>query len=335
MQLRKKFLSLMILLLTLFLLSACGTSLEKPSGLENNENQHIDVYENDSPGQADGIDVADREKNDANNNMVEDESERKDNEEDKTQLDKNTDNKTVHHRHHNESSSTHHNQHHSDKINDKQQDRHHNSMMKKHHQKSKSDTKSKPKSNSNSNSSSKKPSENHHSNHHETKKPNKDTNQSEQKEPSTTETKKPTPSQDKPKEEKPVVEQSKNTITHSIVISKETNEIPLAPIEQEINDGDTVLDALIAVTQAYKIQMDYRGGRGATAYVEGIDNVYEFDRGQGSGWMFRINGKFPDRGAGAITLCSGDRLEWLYTTNLGADLGADLEPLERDGTCPK
>lgn len=118
-----------------------------------------------------------------------------------------------------------------------------------------------------------------------------------------------------------------NTIVFSIVIS--SNEVPLAPTEFTIEDGDTVLDALIAITKKYKIQMDYRGGQGSMAYVEGIDNVYEFDRGQGSGWMYRINGIFPDRGVGVVPLMGGDRVEFLYTTDLGEDIGADLQPFRR------
>src|SRR5699024_11280875 len=112
-------------------------------------------------------------------------------------------------------------------------------------------------------------------------------------------------------------------------------EIPLPPTKMEITEEETVLDALIRITKQNKIQMDYRGGQGATAYVQGMGNVYEFDRGQGSGWMFRINGVFPDRGAGVIPLCDGDTVEWLYTNNLGKDLGADLKPVRRDGKCPK
>lgn len=120
---------------------------------------------------------------------------------------------------------------------------------------------------------------------------------------------------------------AKNTIVYSIVISD--SEIPLAPTEMEVKEGDTVLDALIRITKEKGIQMDYRGGQGATAYVEGIANVYEFDRGQGSGWMYRVNGIFPDRGAGVVPLLPGDRVEWLYTTDLGKDLGADLQPFRR------
>lgn len=129
-----------------------------------------------------------------------------------------------------------------------------------------------------------------------------------------------------PEPAKPVAPSS-SKITQSIVIS--SGEVPLAPTEIDINDGDTVLDALITITKKHKIQMDYRGGRGATAYIEGISNVYEFDRGQGSGWMYRVNGIFPDRGAGVVPLQDGDRVEWLYTTNLGEDLNANLQPFRR------
>lgn len=128
---------------------------------------------------------------------------------------------------------------------------------------------------------------------------------------------------------------SGNTIIHSITISEETGEIPLIPIEQEIADGTTLLEALIAITKSEEIQMDYRGGQGGSAYVVGIDNVYEFDRGQGSGWTYRINGKFPNLGVGVVSLCGGDRVEWLYTTNLGEDIDSDLEYFRKDGKCPK
>lgn len=156
-----------------------------------------------------------------------------------------------------------------------------------------------------------------------------------------------------PKEEEPKKE-TKPTITHSIVIAAEGSygqkvcqekkyptcpedgraEVPLPPTKMEIDNGITVLEALIQITQANKIHMDYRGGQGATAYIQGMGNVYEFDRGQGSGWMYRINGIFPDRGAGVVPLCDGDVIEWLYTTNLGRDLEADLKPFRRDGKCP-
>ncbi|WP_052345731.1 DUF4430 domain-containing protein [Paucisalibacillus sp. EB02] len=123
--------------------------------------------------------------------------------------------------------------------------------------------------------------------------------------------------------------EQQNTIEHSIIISEETNEIPLPLIDLEIEEGDTVLDALIKATEENHIWLSYRG-QGAGAYVEGIDDVFEFDRGSGSGWMYKVNGVFPNRGAGVIKLVPGDRVEWLYTTNLGQDIGAELNPFREN-----
>lgn len=190
--------------------------------------------------------------------------------------------------------------------------------------KEKTDTKGKSKDITSSSPSSNK------QNKEKTKEKKSDTKKS----PSTNKTKDKEKKSDKEKKEDPEpAKQKTSTMVYSIVISD--NEVPLPPTEMAVLDeGDTVLEALIRITRERKIQMDYRGGRGATAYVEGIDNVYEFDRGQGSGWMYRINGVFPDRGAGVVPVCPGDRVEWIYTTDLGKDIGADLAPVRRDGKCP-
>lgn len=116
-----------------------------------------------------------------------------------------------------------------------------------------------------------------------------------------------------------------SNVTYSIVADKGTGTI-LPPTVVEIKEGDTVLDVLIKITREKRIPMSFRGGTGATAYVEGIDNLFEFDKGQGSGWMYRVNGIFPNRGAGVVPLLDGDRIEWLYTLDLGKDLGAELKP---------
>ncbi|MED0756442.1 DUF4430 domain-containing protein [Aneurinibacillus thermoaerophilus] len=116
---------------------------------------------------------------------------------------------------------------------------------------------------------------------------------------------------------------AKKMVSFSIVADKERGTI-LSPTEVEIQEGDTVLDVLKRVTREKKIQMEYRGVK-ATAYVEGIDNLYEFDRGSKSGWMYRVNGVFPNKSAGIFPVKAGDKIEWLYTVDLGRDLGAKLE----------
>lgn len=130
---------------------------------------------------------------------------------------------------------------------------------------------------------------------------------------------------EKPKETSDKQTPAVSKVTYSIVADKDTGTIiPAATVE--IKEGDTVLDILIKITKEKKVPMSFRGGTGATAYVEGINNLFEFDKGQGSGWMYRVNGIFPNKSAGAVPLLNGDRIEWLYTLDLGKDIGAELQP---------
>ena len=50
-------------------------------------------------------------------------------------------------------------------------------------------------------------------------------------------------------------------------------------------------------------------------YVEGIGNLYEFDCGSESGWMYKVNGWFPNYGCSSYTLSDGDVIVWCYTCN--------------------
>ena len=86
-----------------------------------------------------------------------------------------------------------------------------------------------------------------------------------------------------------------------------------------IGEGDTVYDVLLRATAEKNIPVDNRGADGA-AYIAGINSLYEFDYGDLSGWMYRVNGAFPDVGCQSYTLSDGDVIEWVYTTNIGKDL---------------
>ena len=57
-------------------------------------------------------------------------------------------------------------------------------------------------------------------------------------------------------------------------------------------------------------------------YVWAINGFGEFDDGPLSGWMFSVNGVFPDYSSSLRVLSNGDRVEWLFTRDLGNDLGA-------------
>ncbi|MCM3288847.1 DUF4430 domain-containing protein [Paenibacillus sp. MER 180] len=119
------------------------------------------------------------------------------------------------------------------------------------------------------------------------------------------------------------------TVQLTIVGSTDVGTI-MSTEEIEIGDSETVMDVLKKATRAKKIQMDFSGS-GATAYVKGIDNLYEFDKGSGSGWMYSINSKFPNRSAGVWPIHPGDHIQWLYTEDLGKDLGAGTDDGLWDG----
>ncbi len=46
-------------------------------------------------------------------------------------------------------------------------------------------------------------------------------------------------------------------------------------------------------------------------YVKAIEGLAEFDEGEGSGWLYRVNGNFSDYSASSYSLSNGDYVEWL------------------------
>jgi len=89
------------------------------------------------------------------------------------------------------------------------------------------------------------------------------------------------------------------------------------------SEGETVFDVLYRECRESKIHMAsrmtpfYNG-----AYIEGIDNLYEFDAGELSGWMYSVNGWYPNYGSSQYYLSDGDVIAWRYTCDLGRDIGA-------------
>ncbi len=96
----------------------------------------------------------------------------------------------------------------------------------------------------------------------------------------------------------------------------------LASQEVVFYEGESVYDVLQRVCQENGIQIEaswtpiYN-----SAYVEGIHNLYEFDCGSGSGWMYRVDGWYPNYGCSRYQLKAGEVVEWRYTCDLGKDIG--------------
>lgn len=94
-----------------------------------------------------------------------------------------------------------------------------------------------------------------------------------------------------------------------------------------LSDKETVWDVLLRATKEHKIQLEYQGASSNiynSVYVEGINHLYEFSAGSLSGWMYQVNGVYPNYGCDQYKLEDGDVIEWHYTVDLGRDLGTGV-----------
>lgn len=90
----------------------------------------------------------------------------------------------------------------------------------------------------------------------------------------------------------------------------------------EFKEGESVFDVLKRETRENKIHMEFvNTPMYNSAYIEGIHNLYEFDCGNLSGWMYKVNDWFPNYGCSRYQLKDGDIVEWVYTCDLGRDVG--------------
>ncbi len=103
-----------------------------------------------------------------------------------------------------------------------------------------------------------------------------------------------------------------------------SNGVILTPITVTFYEGESVFDVLQRVCKDNKIHLEsswtpmYN-----SAYIEGIANLYEFDCGSLSGWMYRVNGWYPNYGSSQYILSDGDVVEWRFTCDLGKDIGEE------------
>lgn len=87
-------------------------------------------------------------------------------------------------------------------------------------------------------------------------------------------------------------------------------------------EGESVYNVLLREMKQNKIHMEFTmTPLYNSAYIEGIGNLYEFDCGELSGWMYRVNGWYPNYGCSRYPVKKGDRIEVLYTCDLGVDIG--------------
>lgn len=109
---------------------------------------------------------------------------------------------------------------------------------------------------------------------------------------------------------------SEGTITVSIRVADPKGETYLEKTSYTLSSGSTVYDLLVETGLSIKSTDSSFG-----VYIQSIEGLGELDEGQYSGWMYRVNGTYPDVSCSAQTLKSGDYVEWLYTRDLGNDVG--------------
>lgn len=94
----------------------------------------------------------------------------------------------------------------------------------------------------------------------------------------------------------------------------------------EFDDGDSVFDVLKQTCLNMKIHLEFsKTPIYNSYYIEGINNLYEFDCGSASGWMYRVNNTYKSYSASEIKVKNGDKIEWLYTCDYGKDIGGYFE----------
>ena len=96
----------------------------------------------------------------------------------------------------------------------------------------------------------------------------------------------------------------------------------LAETEVRVEPGASVYEQLVAACREGGVQLESDGTSGVP-YISGIGYIYEMEFGELSGWMFKVNGVFSSVGAGEARLVEGDLVEWIYTRELGRDVGDD------------
>ena len=96
----------------------------------------------------------------------------------------------------------------------------------------------------------------------------------------------------------------------------------LEPLSVTFYEGESVFNVLQRTCKQQKIHMEFVNTPiYNSAYIEGMHNLYEFDVGEQSGWMYKVNGWFPNYGCSRYQLKDGDVIEWVYTCDLGEDVG--------------
>ena len=133
----------------------------------------------------------------------------------------------------------------------------------------------------------------------------------------------PTPIDPTPVDPTPV-DPNPETITVTFQLHTDTDAWILPTVVRDLPEGTTAFDVFKQVLAANGYTYDAKG-----SYVQAVTapdgtKVAELSKGQYSGWMYRVNGEFPDTYMGAYELEDGDGIEVFFTADYTKEAGAFL-----------
>lgn len=86
-------------------------------------------------------------------------------------------------------------------------------------------------------------------------------------------------------------------------------------------EGESVFNVFVREMKKNKIHFEYTDTpMYNSAYIEGINNLYEFDCGSNSGWMYKVNDWIPNYGVSRYELHKDDEVVFVYTCDNGRDI---------------
>ena len=113
-----------------------------------------------------------------------------------------------------------------------------------------------------------------------------------------------------------------------------SNGVILNNVKVELNGGESAFDVIKKACEenvctdnckyckANGVQIEYTYTPAFNNYyIEGIHQIYEKDCGTQSGWMYSVNGNFPDEGSSSYSVSPDDVIVFSFTCNMGEDIG--------------
>ena len=133
----------------------------------------------------------------------------------------------------------------------------------------------------------------------------------------------PTPVEPTPVEPTPV-DPDPETITVTFQLHTDTDAWILPTVVRDLPEGTTAFEVFKQVLAANGYTYDAKGSYVRAVIAPDGTKVAELSKGQYSGWMYRVNGEFPDTYMGAYELEDGDVIEVFFTADYTKETGAFL-----------